>query len=632
MAPLDLDELEKLTTPAELKPHVSDERAEARRIVAKRLAQIGGSDSEPLLATLADDRDLLVAVHALTALAAPADARAQATVARAVGRRSVTEQDELVAVMRDQIGGTGVLALTLGLPRDPKQRWYRQKKIFDALQQLHDPRAADGLVRFIASAPHPHYAYRAAAELAELGDPRAVPHLVRRLRQDPFKIYSGNTDWEEALKRDDNERVSAARAIADLAALHSDRPDSLWGEAERGLLFWARELPSPHANAMRALAALGSKHALPELRQWAFPNAALPKEGQQPPMPEEWIIAQIAQRYVGQMRDKDSFTELLVNLKARPAQFDASMSALLAGNNAILGMSLRALGIGAAQGLSEWGDSKTVPALLAYMRDPANNEQSRFEACIALAWVGQAPDTERFIDEVYRARKDTTADHFRRVCLLEGLARRATHVKGPRLLALLERQVPDNERSAAARSIARAGIDAQFEQALLERAHSEVAGNDAVLALVLAGSPDAVAQSLEGHVKSLIAARLQIVTGIGLALESLSQEDFDGGFLFTVLRNADAAAAAGHAWVRDAVVKALENVVYDSGPHTLTRTVLRYRLYHMAQSKRALERQRALRALWYFRERGMLLAIANSASPEAAFAQGQAELLLRPTP
>lgn len=629
-APLPLEELEKLTTAAELEPHVRDRRVEARRIIAKRLANLGGSGSEPLLATLANDRDLLVTAYAITGLAALADASAQKTVASTLGRRSATEQDELLVVMRDQLGGTGLLALTLGLPRPPEQRWNRQKAIFDALDQLHDPRAADSLVRFVASRPHPHYAFRAAAELAQLGDPRAVPYLAERLRKNPLTLYSSNTDWEAALKRDDNERVSAARSIADLAAIHPDRVENFRGEAESALLFWATDMPSPHANAMRALAALGSKNTLPELGAWAFPSAPLPKEGQQPPMLEEWVIAESAQRYLGQLREKGSFTALLGSLKARPPRVDVSMGGLLTGNVALLGMSLRALAMGAAEGLSEWGDPKAFPTLLAHARDPMNNEDSRLEACLALAWVARERDTQRLIDEVYRANKDTAADHFRRVCLLEGLARRATHVEGPLLLALLEAHVSDNERSAAARGIARAGIDAQFEQALLLRAQYELAGNDAVLALVLAGSPEAVALSLGRHVQRVIEARMRIAQGIKLALEYLSQEDVDRGFLFNVIRNADAAKTAGHVWVESAVAKALARVVYDNGPHSLTRPVLRYRLYQMAQSKRATERQRAMRALWYFRERGTLLALGNSANPDAAFARAQAELLFEP--
>ena len=75
-------------------------------------------------------------------------------------------------------------------------------------------------------------------------------------------------------------------------------------------------------------------------------------------MPEEWIIAQSAQRYIGALRDPSSFEPLIANLKARPAQIDVTMDALWTGATAILGMSLRTIGVGAAQGLSEWGDPR----------------------------------------------------------------------------------------------------------------------------------------------------------------------------------------------------------------------------------------------------------------------------------
>src|SRR5690606_21078515 len=119
------------------------------------------------------------------------------------------------------------------------------------------------------------------------------------------------------------------------------------------------------------------------------PKKPLPLEGQQPPMPEEWVVAQSALRYVGQMKDKPSWPVLVSALGKRPDKVDATMQSLMSGGLAILGMSLRAIGVGAAHGLSEWGDNRAFQPLLAYIEDPKNNEQSRMEACAALAWVAK---------------------------------------------------------------------------------------------------------------------------------------------------------------------------------------------------------------------------------------------------
>ena len=123
--------------------------------------------------------------------------------------------------------------------------------------------------------------------------------------------------------------------------------------------------------------------------------------------------------------------------------------------------------------------------------------------------------------------------------------------------------------------------------------------------------------------------QLLLATGIRLALDFLSQEDLDRGYLFTILRNADAAAKTGHEWLQIVVARGLERVMFDSRPHSLTRPVLRARLLELARSKRFLQRKSAVRALWYLREQGSLLALANGKGPEADFARAQHAQVLK---
>ncbi|HEY6725817.1 MAG TPA: hypothetical protein VI197_17400 [Polyangiaceae bacterium] len=84
--------------------------------------------------------------------------------------------------------------------------------------------------------------------------------------------------------------------------------------------------------------------------------------------------------------------------------------------------------------------------------------------------------------------------------------------------------------------------------------------------------------------------------------------------------------------LRRAAIHGLSQVAYDTGPHSLTRTVLRYRLRQMATAPAsdAAQHQQAIRTLWYLRERGTLLALADGTSPGAELARVQAELLLKP--
>ena len=55
-------------------------------------------------------------------------------------------------------------------------------------------------------------------------------------------------------------------------------------------------------------------------------------------------------------------------------------------------MSLRAIGVGSAYGPSQWRDPKAFKPLMDYIEDVKNNEQSRMEACAALAWVATDKD------------------------------------------------------------------------------------------------------------------------------------------------------------------------------------------------------------------------------------------------
>lgn len=67
---------------------------------------------------------------------------------------------------------------------------------------------------------------------------------------------------------------------------------------------------------------------------------------------------------------------LIGALKRRPERIDVSIDSLMQGGHAILGMSLRALGMGAAQGLAEWGNTRAFEPLLTYAESPLEAENS----------------------------------------------------------------------------------------------------------------------------------------------------------------------------------------------------------------------------------------------------------------
>ena len=158
--------------------------------------------------------------------------------------------------------------------------------------------------------------------LAEIGDVRAAEVLGWRMQQDPLKLYN-DVDWPE-LRRDDNERVFAARMLADLArhppreaaTTCSRRPSRASSTGSTRTTSRSRT-PTACASSRRS----ARTKAIPMLEKWADPKEQLPKEGAQPPFPETWATAQSALRYLGWTKDPPRLAD--PREAAAPAQQEA---------------------------------------------------------------------------------------------------------------------------------------------------------------------------------------------------------------------------------------------------------------------------------------------------------------------
>jgi hypothetical protein len=552
----------------------------------------------------------------LNALAADADEqiKAAAQAALLVGNKAPSgdrHEAEQALALAPLIGSAELVRYApRGVRPADTEAWITATRIWDLIRKHPEPRASSELVAFAAANPHPYFRTQAALALAEIGDLRAAPLLAERLKQDPLKLYAGNSDIERRLRTSTDERISAARLLADLADLNHGAVPELRKAAEAALLSWLSEMPSPHANALRALVTLESNQVLKPLRGFAFPTSALPVSGQQPPLPEEWVVAQSALRYLGRSRDPGSFKKLTDQLARRPVKMDATMDGLMSGGNALLGMSLRAIGIGAAQGLAEWGDPRGQAALLRHIDDPLNNEQSRREACLALVWITPEAELGKLLDNALAASA-ATPDTLRRACLLAGFERRPR--KHPALFSLMTG--PDRVLGlSAARILGRAGLSKAEQAAALDRLpHDDKAHDRVALALLLGAEPEVAIQAVQSSRKR---------PGRGMELMELWQQSFgemtvddlDSGRLFRIVGNALSAGreldfAGEQPWPTVLLGKALRDIVYESGPGTLTKTSIRLRLLHKAEKGPPNERRRALFTLALMDERGVLLSL-----------------------
>lgn len=616
----------------------ADPSPSVRQLVATVLSRNPSPKYTDALIALVNDKQRDIAAQAAPGLGKIGDERARKPLLDQLQGANVEEKKVFLDALRDGIGTNGlVLALESVTQENPSKTWHQTRQIFLMIRELADPKGGDALAEYLSQrGNHIHWQVEAAFALAEIGDLRAVPTLAARLRMDEQKIYSDETDYEMMLKRDNKERVTAARMLADLAVIHPDKREIIRDQAEDALMFWINEMVSPHANGLRALATMESKRVVGPLRGWANPKKPLPLEGQQPPMPEEWVVAQSAMRYAGMMKDPPTWPVLVSALKKRPEKVDATMESLMSGGLAILGMSLRAIGVGAAHGFAEWGDHRAFKPLMDYIENPKENEQSRMEACAALAWVAEDDDFVTIAEKIKQYSGPDPKDQVRQGCLLESLITRPIAGTSDALIGLL---TPDSSlvvRHAVARAIGKAGIEANVEAQLFEKLKDEKLVNDAALALMLGGSADTAARALAalaGQPKETVDELQELWFG---SFGYWSHRDLDEGHIFRYVENAEAASRieldkVPQGWVVEQLRRQFGNLQYDNGPHSFTRVVLRHRLLAMALGDDAAVRAGAINTLRFMKEQGALLALRDEQGEVGRLAQEAYHRLLNPT-
>lgn len=517
---------------------------------------------------------------------------------------------------------------------DRDERWQKEESLVEEIRRTADPRASDALARFLAKnsdwqrgGESVHFHTEAAFALAEIGDLRALPVLVARLGLDPKTTYVDGGP-EAALRDNDDERADAARLIADLAALHPEALAKIRAEAERPLFRWLTAKPEPPDSGLRALVAIRSKLPafLERIRAWADPPDPLPRRFQFA-LPGKWTDAGYALRVAGALRDEKSWPILSKQLGRR-----ARAPVPIRRNGAVTqGLALRALGAGAADGFSEWGDPKAFDLLLRYVRRDKEDEQARLHACTAIAWLvdeQQAPELAKEISQLSRVRSKPAA--FRLECLVRGLeGRRVEGLTSP-LVDLLTAKVEPETVRAAARALGRAGFDATVEQTLEKMLGNPKLRVDAALALLLGGSPGAAQRAVEALPDELIKEQLAIYYRDSLS--GISAEVLREGHLYRWVENALSVTGLERPpGIRYFATKSLEWALgaldIDTEPHTLTRVVLRRRLFEAARGGPASAKRSAVATLELMHEKGTLAALGAGSGKTAKRARAAAERL-----
>ncbi len=404
--------------------------------------------------------------------------------------------------------------------------------------------------------------------------------------------------------------------LADLAVMHPEARAQLKAAAEDSVLAWAKDKPQPHANALRFLAAVGSDKALNDMRDWSFPKKELPKEGAQPPFPSEYETAQSALRYLGWMKDEASFTKIVDQFKRKKdKKMDITQGGLEGAGIAMLGMALRAVAYGAAQGLAQWGDPRAVKPLTELIEDETWHEEARQAACEALAWCAD----DKTMADVAKKAKDFAAkkDKTKQVigaCYASTLALRPVPAAVPGLVDLLTPDLDLGVRMAIARAIGVSGFDAATETKLMEKLKDAETRNAAALALLMGGSPDTASRTVAMYADFGKDSLDDLKDHYFRAFGYWSDEDFKKGNLYRWVGNAIAVTHVKvndvpQDWTRQRLQAQFDNLKFDNGPHSETRVVLRFRLFNAAKSGDAATKKGAVETLQFMKEKGVLMAL-----------------------
>jgi hypothetical protein len=169
-------------------------------------------------------------------------------------------------------------------------------------------------------------------------------------------------------------------------------------------------------------------------------------------------------------------------------------------------------------------------------------------------------------------------------------------------------------RHQVARAIAKSGFDKTIEAKLLEMLGNEVLMNDAALALILGGTPDVASRTVAAYANKPKAALDELGELWYRSFGYWSTEDLEAGLISRYVDNAEAIShltinKTPQEWASVMLMRQLDNLVFDNGPHSFTRVVLRKRLWDMARGNDEAKRAGAIRTLKFMKEQGVLLAL-----------------------
>ncbi|HZO13054.1 MAG TPA: HEAT repeat domain-containing protein [Polyangiaceae bacterium] len=646
----DPNKIAKLVSLDELAKMAGDQSSAVRQLVAHILSEDANAKWTDTLIKLVEDKDIAVAREAAPGLGKIGDERARKPLVEALRKADKDSRDKFLQALRDGIGGEGLVLALDTVAKDPEAtNWFQMRQLFDMMHLLADPRIGDALMKWVeANKPHKHWETEAGIVLAEVGDIRGAELIGRRMNVENKDIYQKEKFWQADagghMSRTDRPRVIGSRMLADLAVVNPDKADQLKQWALEPTIKWLTDRPQPHANGLRFMAAVGGgDKSLELMRDWAFPDTELPVEGAQPPFPSEFETAQSALRYIGWMKDEQSFDKLLEQFdRKKDKTMDITQLGLEGAGLAMLGMSLRAVARGAANGLAQWGprdDDRAPKKLIEFIEDKTWHEEAREAGCEALAWISDDKVMEEVVKKVEKfATGDNPKDQFIGACYAVTLARKPVQSALKMMTDLLTPKLEPTIRIYVGRAIGVAGIEDKpdIEAALFEKLKDPETRTAAALALLMGGSKSTAARTVATYSGKDDAPALNELKDMWFhAFGYWSDEDFNRGALYRYVRNAEGIARvklgdAPQLWASQRLKAQFDNLQFDNGPHSETRVVLRGRLLKAAREGDAANKKNAIQTLKFMKEQGVLMALKDDKGETGQLAAAAYHELMNP--
>jgi len=308
----------------------------------------------------------------------------------------------------------------------------------------------------------------------------------------------------------------------------------------------------------------------------------------------------------------------------------------------MLGMCLRALAYGAANGLAQWGPrdgDQGVDKLMEFIEDKTWHEEARSQACYALAWVA---DDEQIAEVVKRVEKfaasDDPKDQIIGACYAGTLSRTSVPTAVPLMADLLTDKLQYSVRAVVGLSIGVNGLAGhpEAEKKLFDKMDNPELRTAAALALVMGGSRDTAARAVAMYAKpEYLDSLVQLQDVWFRAFGYWSNKDLDRGNLYRWVRNAHAIERvkigdAPQEWATQRLKSQFDNLEFDNGPHSETKVVLRHRLVQAAKTGDSATKKNAVMTLKFMEAKGSLMALRHVEGETGELAQRAFHELMNP--